>query len=630
MTKNNRRDFLKFTALLPVAELSLAGVGLTVGSSVSAETQGHSMGRSLNFPRSPCYGNREEFEDKLQVIEGQLPDDIFGHAFIIESIDTPERVNLAAGKGAISRVDFTEAGPHIKRVLIRTPSVIAQEKLENSRHRFKNKGIAYLSDTLGTLNSCNTAFVPLSDDRMVITYDAGEPYEIDPVSLQVVTPIGSRDEWKQGLPNFAKLVAGKWIFPMVRTTAHPFYDPYTGEFISVNFGGTVDISGLLHGDAFTHIVTWDLQGRLRHTPLLDDAEENFPANIRQTVHSICVTRNYVLLIDTPFSMEGEVMLGLKALRAQLPETTIWVVPRAELNGENQPIRVRKVILEKEWEHIFADYDDGDGIITLYGATNPASDYSECLKVGDRLYPSNEPVRPDLYGMIVSPMDRGDCGQVRIDMRGGSKKNLKAEVHLTSHPVYNWQTALATYRDDGQPIEKLEYLYWMSFGFSKELITKDLYYTYDYYKYRQVPVHELPWDGVPPALFRYNCLNLTIDDGYTMPSGVFSSSPVFVPKKGSSSQKDGYILCTVTADRRAQAGDELWLFDAQRLSQGPICKMVHPKLNFAFTLHTVWRAQISKRQAKYKVTAAESYGQALQQQPEDIQQFFEQEIFPRFS
>ncbi|MDQ3232685.1 MAG: hypothetical protein M3Q07_12775, partial [Pseudobdellovibrionaceae bacterium] len=142
MTKNNRRDFLKFTALLPVAELSLAGVGLTVGSSVSAETQGHLTGRSVNFPRSPCYGNREEFEDKLQVIDGQLPDDIFGHAFIIESIDTPERVNLAAGKGAISRVDFTEAGPHIKRVLIRTPSVIAQEKLENSRHRFKNKGIA--------------------------------------------------------------------------------------------------------------------------------------------------------------------------------------------------------------------------------------------------------------------------------------------------------------------------------------------------------------------------------------------------------------------------------------------------------------------------------------------------------
>ena len=37
---------------------------------------------------------------------------------------------------------------------------------------------------------------------MAITYDAGQPYEIDPVSLRVITPIGKHSDWKTALPNF--------------------------------------------------------------------------------------------------------------------------------------------------------------------------------------------------------------------------------------------------------------------------------------------------------------------------------------------------------------------------------------------------------------------------------------------
>ena len=47
--------------------------------------------------------------------------------------------------------------------------------------------MARISRQLGVRNPLNTAFLPMQD-RMLLTYDAGRPYEIDTESLEVITP----------------------------------------------------------------------------------------------------------------------------------------------------------------------------------------------------------------------------------------------------------------------------------------------------------------------------------------------------------------------------------------------------------------------------------------------------------
>ncbi|RYZ70681.1 MAG: hypothetical protein EOP09_05735, partial [Proteobacteria bacterium] len=273
---NNRRDFLRTSAW--------AGVSFYLLPASIARGQG--VLSRKGFPKSVCFGGRTEFEGPLEVLSGSIPRDIQGHAFIVESLDTPQRTNLISGAGSLLRIDFENGRARAKRKMIRTPSVIAQELFESTEHRFESKGVAYMSKTLGILNNCNTAAVAMENSRLILSYDAGEPYEVDLKSLSIITPVGARSEWSQGLPKTLAAFQGNPVFPMIRATAHPFYDNETKTFISVNFGGQINIAGLPIGKAFTDIVLWDGEGLLQKHPLTD--EKGKTVVIKQAVHTLCV------------------------------------------------------------------------------------------------------------------------------------------------------------------------------------------------------------------------------------------------------------------------------------------------------------------------------------------------------
>lgn len=149
-------------------------------------------------------------------------------------------------------------------------------KKYNSILRFIDVGLARISPFLGGRNFLNTAFLPLPstdpDDstRLVVTWDAGRPYEIDPRSLKLVGPIGLQRDWRfmVGLPPIKPKPNGEATgekigeknddsliaflqdvlgpeqeineatvggpFYNILTAAHPQFDANTGEFFSVN------------------------------------------------------------------------------------------------------------------------------------------------------------------------------------------------------------------------------------------------------------------------------------------------------------------------------------------------------------------------------------------------------------
>ena len=67
---------------------------------------------------------------------------------------------------------------------------------------------------------------------MLITWDAGRPYEIDTKSLDVVTPIGSNTEWKEQIPLDLP-------FEIVNTAAHPVFDPHDQNLYTINYGKSI-------------------------------------------------------------------------------------------------------------------------------------------------------------------------------------------------------------------------------------------------------------------------------------------------------------------------------------------------------------------------------------------------------
>ena len=65
---------------------------------------------------------------------------------------------------------------------------------------------------LGFSNFANTN-VQFMGERLFVGYDAGRPVEVDPETLQFLTPVGSNDEWLQSMPGALE--------PMIAVGAHP-------------------------------------------------------------------------------------------------------------------------------------------------------------------------------------------------------------------------------------------------------------------------------------------------------------------------------------------------------------------------------------------------------------------------
>ena len=346
----------------------------------------------------------------LDVVEGEYPDDLGGHLFMVSPAHTfdaepaARRTTLMVGDGLVTRFDLAD-GPTLTSRLAKTFDYVADELThtdpELERFRFANAGLVRIS-LLGTRDFANTAFTPMKIEdaptRLVLTYDAGRPVEIDPVSLEVVTPVGDRHDWRpEALP--------EQVFPTVLSPAHPAYDRESGELFTVNYGRgianfalTVPLVALLSKlprwaqhifhqmatfagvekayrwllkhferattrvdrclerfqdtwlpflpDTFTDVVRWDGSGRFeRWRMVLPSGGE---VGIAQSVHQIAVTREHVVVLETgfkigmqsafndPMTPDGFDML-LRALltKPQLPYTVFYVLKRADLRADAQ-------------------------------------------------------------------------------------------------------------------------------------------------------------------------------------------------------------------------------------------------------------------------------------------------------
>jgi hypothetical protein len=93
-----------------------------------------------------------------------------------------------------------------------------------------------------------------------------------------------------------------------------------------------------------------------------------------------------------------------------------------------------------------------------------------------------------------------------------------------------------------------------------------------------------------------------------PLGWSLLSPTFVPRRDSKGPRDGYIVCLAHSAESVPkpmntSGEELWIFDAADITAGPLCRLGHPDLDFAFTVHSTWVPELRPSPRDYRVSVA---------------------------
>jgi carotenoid cleavage dioxygenase-like enzyme len=224
--------------------------------------------RASRFPQTVVTVSREEFIEPIELTirdaqgrEARLPNDLHGHYFMISPVGSVNSATVPGdkkvvwvskdgwtalynGDGMVYRLSFDQGHASLKTRLMKPPCYYADlataDRIKKEQYRgleFDNLGISRASfGKLGIRNQLNTAFVPfkLADDaheRLLVTWDVGRPYEIDPETLETLTPVGKNQDWTELLPDQQSIP-----FKNLMTSAHPVFDPRTEEFFTVNVG----------------------------------------------------------------------------------------------------------------------------------------------------------------------------------------------------------------------------------------------------------------------------------------------------------------------------------------------------------------------------------------------------------
>lgn len=632
-------------------------------------------------PRSIMDANKIDCSDiTMQIVEGSLPNDLQGHVFIVAPAGLPFKDGspFLNGNGMIYRLDFDREGEvKLQQSLVKPPDYWADKATQEKefQHKelleFRNHGIVKFSLLLGSRNELNTAFLPMkfsgeTNERLLVTYDAGRPYEIDTKTLEVVTPVGEMKEWE------AEVTEPKHPFSLILSTAHPAFDTYKHQMFTVNYGRSLsNLLGIIpkvikelerklseleantqpseeeqkkrltiiltiellsrialnlldKNPDFVYLIRWDGVNSLQKWRLINS--NGSPVIIEQSMHQIGVTEDYVVLMDTAFATGIEqVVTNLpdiapveerKFVATQpSPDSIFYIVRRDDLQAGQPEVVAHKVEIPREAAHFLVDYENPNDKITVHIAHIGAWDIAEWLRRKDRFPHENGPVPDDLLGTQQGEMDISHMGRHVIDANTLRDSQPKIESTVISDCICTWGPGLYTYLErlpsSGMTPKKLDNIYWVSFGLWKELTIQFMYDQYKDYKYREVPLEqllELAKKGIPPCLYRLHTSSMKIADYYQCPEGHMLLSPQFMPRRGGEeSSTNGYIVCTAFTPER----DEIWIFDAANLKRGPLCKLHAPKLNIGLSLHTAWLQNISPRQASYKIPIKQDFQELVE-------------------
>lgn len=607
-------------------------------------------------PRSPMTDHTQYREAlTLRVVDGAWPEGLEGHVFFT-SPDIATGVPVFGSDGMLYRFDLTAHGVMVRSASLRTPSAFAEDAVAKSTdlrwtHPFRPVGLSRLSPALGAVECLTVAPTPVGE-RLWVTSDSGRPWEVDPVSLKLLTPIGVRADWRSVAPM-------PWTFPLVLTSGHPAIEPDGKTAWEANFSNMSSPGA----PAFFRLLRV-VDGAVRSWEVRDAATGE-PAIITQSVHQMACTEHHIVVLDAAFHVEAR-QLVVEAMRNVLPlpdalfarfateaqrdTAVLWVIDKRTLDPAAQTVSARRYALDGESTHFAASWREVDGDIHVVMLHTPCQDVSEWLREGERTV-GGQVVHPDLIGMPAGvPLAHGAVGVHRLHPDG------RISSERLQHDPGTWGPALYTLPPGN--VDRVDHLWFYTAGFAPDALPKRIL---DVYRERlgaealaRIPLAE----GRPPTVVHVDLLQRRFDV-WSPPSGWGVFGQCFVPRAGATDPWDGWIVASALSDRHeglpaGSKGDELWVFRAQDIAAGPICRLAHPDLNLPFTLHSAWMPRLVSRPAARQLDIAADHdpvkawdswaaelavpgwlkapmlrGMRCAFEPEKVAALLEREVWPRF-
>ncbi len=717
------------------------------------------------------YASRADLDLNLTVFEGTLPQDLSGFAFFNSPVGTvnnttpipeyrpdgtynPEYGQMVFnGDGMLLRFAMDTPGEiSVKTKLLKTPCYYADEASKYGTDyfeqglKFNSQGMARTSLSLGSRNQINTSvntfkFSGDKTTRVTVNFDAGRPFEIDPKSLELITPIGRNSEWGQEMSPILENT-----FELFQSSAHPSFDPITQEFFTVCF--QKNFNNLILGEMFpdslleeehhlkeklemafasvfgkiklsarnmlrvlknfvehahkqvsdksledynldhaenaiqapddflgmvnaTYLMRWVGQDPLDRWNIIDEEGNNL--TMMQTMHQTALSKDYIVLVDSSLKFALDVLENVPfpklpwlnrllrwiTARTIEPTTPLYIIKRSDLIAGEANVVAKKFIIPLETVHYSVLYDNPDNNITIFTSHNSALCAAEWVRPYDVLAVDKTPIDKNTIGLFTcGEMDLGRVGkfvvngetceiveQIVVSDKGFDGDNVK---NITR--AHTWAVGLNTFRDElsaDNPNYEIPYIFWQFYGLDKRMLTEFIKELYEKYQNRIISVEDMlkyTDAGVPFCISRMRTDNMEFDDYYLFKMNENLRSLQFVPRKAGSENHhseialDGYILCTMINGPENFVGDdytrEIWVFDAANLAQGPVAKLNHPDLQYAFTIHSVWTPDCEPSPANYVIDIVEDYTQVVNAFPSEkkrnqMLQFLQATVFPHY-
>ena len=243
-------------------------------------------------------------DDDVEVVEGQLPDDLDG--LYARNTENPLHEAISAyhpfdGDGMVHAIRFQGGRARYRNRFVRTEGLVAEQEAgaslwaglaESPKAAVRTDGLT----ARGAMKDASSTDVVVHGGELLTSFwQNGELYRLDPDTLDTRGPT-RWDGW----------------FPPEGASAHTKVDPATGELFFFNYGKAAP---------YFHFGVVDGSGRLVHYEPISMPGPRLP-------HDIAITERFVVLNDLPMHWDEDLLeRGVHAVRMHDAPSRFAVVPR---------------------------------------------------------------------------------------------------------------------------------------------------------------------------------------------------------------------------------------------------------------------------------------------------------------
>lgn len=526
------------------------------------------------MPTPQCLTRASHGDFDLEVVEGAWPDDIGGEMLFSAPMLSGRLPYGIFDFGCITRLSLTPgthgAAPGHFAWRVRSVESPSKRLHDAAPELFDVSPVGYTSP-FGAPNAANTAPLPWGD-RLFVTWDAGRPVELDPVTLDYVAEVGHIDSWG------GSSMFGDTVLPFLFSSAHPVADPERHGLWTTKLEPVMEPT---FGMA-PSVVWWDRTGTtVKWWPLEGIV---FPGS----THTVSQTRDWVILCDSGnFKADAGEMFGGERSITIDREVPVWLIRKDELlsRASGTPVTPRCLTMSPPNGHFYARYDDSEGISVVWEGMD-LMDLGLFLRPDD-LDVLGRPVDPASVGLYNMAMGPETILEVTFDPDTGK---VLEQGSFRSERTFNLQLSAMDWSLEGQSSPTLHHVSYQ--GCRPGRISQRAARLYE----DRIDLGQLR-EETPGTLisFQRNSMDVVASWDYPDTSELITS-PTFAPRAaspgaytgGEPGGHDGYVVQPVLSDD----GFRVELFDAAAVGAGPVATLRGTaRQTVPMVLHSAWMPSV---------------------------------------